>query len=49
MREDYIELDEVKIIDILNEVDEGVSEDDIDKEDDGEEGSFSEVVLEYVM
>lgn len=49
LREDYIEPDEVKTIDILNEVDEGACEDDTDTEDDGEEGNFSEAALEYAM
>ncbi|KAL9956290.1 hypothetical protein ACROYT_G037750 [Oculina patagonica] len=55
MREDYIEPDEVKTIQILNEVDED-SEDDTDKDDDDydddddeQETSFSEAALEFAM
>lgn len=50
LREDYIEPDEVKTIQILNEVHED-SDDDTDKDndDDEEEMSYSEAALEFAM
>lgn len=47
VREDYINIGEVKIIEIFNDVND-ISEDDFD-EDDVDGLSYSEVVLEYVM
>ncbi|XP_020605676.1 leucine-rich repeat-containing protein 1-like [Orbicella faveolata] len=49
LREDYIEPDKVTTIEILNEVDDGASEDETDTGEDGEETNFSEAALEYAM